>query len=233
MTCGIYILRFEGTSKVYIGQSIVIESRFTNHLNNLAKDNGKANRKMQNAYLKYGIPILDIACECLSSELDTEEQNCFELFDSINNGFNVADKSFEHGKAYPSDTNGRSKYSEDTYINIFKEIVSSNIPLKDIASNLGVHINTVYQIANGSSLRSTLEPKFPEEYKILLNKVGKRRGVNLIKQVQLLSPNNITYKLNCSIKEFAIIHSLNRAHLGGVINGKNKSHKGWKLVSVS
>ena len=32
MTIGIYLLRFNGTHKVYVGQSINIEKRYTDHL---------------------------------------------------------------------------------------------------------------------------------------------------------------------------------------------------------
>jgi len=38
MTIGIYKLVFEGTDKVYIGQSICIEKRFNNHLCELRKE---------------------------------------------------------------------------------------------------------------------------------------------------------------------------------------------------
>lgn len=64
MTCGIYLLRFTGLDKVYIGQSLNIEQRYRKHLQFLRNQDTKANYRMKAAYLLYGAPQLEILCEC-------------------------------------------------------------------------------------------------------------------------------------------------------------------------
>ena len=72
MTCGIYKLNFNNTEKVYIGQSIDIESRFSKHKSALSR--GVAAPKLQAAHTLYGIPNLEILTECAISELNSYEK---------------------------------------------------------------------------------------------------------------------------------------------------------------
>ena len=58
MTKGIYKLEFSNTDKIYIGQSIHIETRFTTHLYELRS--GSHSVKLQEAYNRYGEPTLSI-----------------------------------------------------------------------------------------------------------------------------------------------------------------------------
>ena len=69
MSKGIYLLRFKGTDKVYIGQSLNIEYRYRDHLN-------PANRsqKLSEAFILYGNPTLEILCEATDDELDDLEE---------------------------------------------------------------------------------------------------------------------------------------------------------------
>lgn len=48
------------------------------------------------------------------------------------------------------------------------------------------------------------------------------------KEFKLLSPDG-SLVLGKNIKEFAVQNSLNPAHLCAILNGKRKSHKGWKM----
>lgn len=66
MTTGIYRLEFK-SGKVYYGQALDIETRFADHLKSFKC--GKASKKLQEEYDKYGEPVLDIVIECHSAYL--------------------------------------------------------------------------------------------------------------------------------------------------------------------
>ena len=67
MITGIYALKFIGTNKVYIGQSIDIQKRFLAHIYTLSNNRGSA--KLQEAYNTFGKPYVDIILECSKEEL--------------------------------------------------------------------------------------------------------------------------------------------------------------------
>ena len=66
MTTGIYRLVFK-SGKVYYGQALDIEVRFADHLKSFKC--GKASKKLQEEYDKYGEPVLDRVIECHSAYL--------------------------------------------------------------------------------------------------------------------------------------------------------------------
>lgn len=227
--CGIYILKFNGSDKVYVGQSVDIYGRYKEHLSKLTRNQHQP--KLSDAYKKYGVPILEIACECIPSELDKLEQEAIDIWNAVENGYNFNKESWYHGPSLPGASNSNSQYTREEYIKMFDCIVDTNIPIKELSELLNVNKNVLYQISNGSSHREWLEKEFPEKYKILINKRGTRRNrFSLNNSITLIYGNSEKEEtLNSSIKEFAIKHGLNSAHIGAVINGKLKQHKGWKL----
>lgn len=62
MTCGIYIMSFKGTDKVYIGKSKSIETRANSHMFLFRKN--RAPYKLQQAYNTFGNPDLEILEKC-------------------------------------------------------------------------------------------------------------------------------------------------------------------------
>lgn len=75
MTCGIYLISNLINNKVYVGQSINIEKRWTQHKREL-RNSIHENKKLQNAWNKYGEENFEfsIACECEEKQLNTLEQ---------------------------------------------------------------------------------------------------------------------------------------------------------------
>ena len=75
MTCGIYLISNLINNKIYVGQSINIEKRWRQHKREL-KNNIHENKKLQNAWNKYGEENFEfsIACECEEKQLNTLEQ---------------------------------------------------------------------------------------------------------------------------------------------------------------
>jgi len=111
MTIGIYCLSFNNTDKVYIGQSVNIETRFKNHIWHLGSTTEIlcGNTKLFRAYKKHGTPIITILVTCSIEELDVNEISLIREFDSVNNGFNIT-----NGGCSGSGVNAsRSKYSRN------------------------------------------------------------------------------------------------------------------------
>lgn len=75
MTCGIYLISNLINNKIYVGQSINIEKRWRQHKREL-RNNIHENKKLQNAWNKYGEENFEfsIACECEEKQLNTLEQ---------------------------------------------------------------------------------------------------------------------------------------------------------------
>lgn len=165
MTCGIYLLEFNGTDKVYVGLSNNIERRYVDHIKAL-KD-GKHSTKLIYAYTQYGIPKLNIILECEEHELSKAEQEAISIFDSINNGFNSISSGALGCNLY-GDTNPNSKYTNEQIEQVFTYILNG-ITLKEIEYKTGVSLGVIGSISNCTS-HTWLENKYPEQYKKLLEK---------------------------------------------------------------
>lgn len=225
--CGIYILRFKGTDKVYIGQSIDILRRYQIHLNSFKI--GDCSIKLLEAYNIYGPPDMEILIEGGSSELDSLEKEAIEIFNSINNGFN----SVEGGGAYPvlsGENNVRSKYLDEDIEYIFLFIVDNlDKSLHWVSEQTGVHRSTLKNINNGYS-HKWLKDRYPEQYAILENSWGSR-PINSLKYMGkplpiAISPEGEEFIVE-HITNFAKEHGLNRGAFGNMLRGNAKQHKGW------
>lgn len=223
--CGIYVLRFIGTDKVYIGLSKDIYGRQRNHKYSLSQ--GIASPKLQNAYNLYGLPIMEILCECGEKELDTYEIEAITIFNSIENGFNTkSGGAVGPGDHISGDKNGRSKHSEDTYIAVFMDLVNYNNNYKDISTKYGVSIQIVDHIATGVSHKQWLQKLFPKEYDILVSKINSRtRFVPTILINESLSIEYTVY----SILDFSNEFNIPKSTVSGIITGALKNAHGWKL----
>ncbi len=235
MTTGIYKLKFNGTDKCYIGQSINIELRYRLHCTYLRT--GKASHKLQQAFDKYGLPILEILLECDTSELDDNENAAIEVFDSVDNGFNTMSNS-GHRSSLKGELTGNSKYSNELVEQVFFELVFSDKPHRHIQSEYGIGRGALSDI---SSCRSHvwLKDKYPAEYEILRSKIPDRKTKSIIKSrsgpallpeyPKVVCPKGHIYKVE-ALREFCRLHGLNHGGFGQLLRGKIKQHKGWTLV---
>lgn len=88
--CGVYKITNNVNGKVYIGQSINIKNRWKDHV--YALNRGDSNcTLLQRAWNKYkqnsfSFEILEL---CLENELDNVEIKYINLYDAINNGYNI------------------------------------------------------------------------------------------------------------------------------------------------
>lgn len=231
MKIGVYLLKFEGTDKVYVGQSIDIDRRYTVHLRKLRQ--GTGNSKMQKAYLEFGKPLLEILCLCDRSLLNTKEKEYFDKYDSVNNGLNIASEPSIH---LEGPENGASKYTEEQILQVFNLLLNVTNLYKDIESITGVSLSTVRHISNGES-HTWLSVEYPDKYRLLESLRGGTRSIysNSSKAKgtifpTILSPDNIEYTVEI-ISTFAKEHGLDSSCLSKVLRKvpKYNSHKGWKL----
>lgn len=229
MTIGIYKLVFEGTDKVYIGQSICIEKRFNNHLCELRK--GTSSKKLQEAYANFGTPKLEILSSCLLEELDTFEVETIDIYNSIENGFNLMLGGFS---SYGENSSG-AKYSNNQYHKILELLVNTSLSNLDIA-NMTYTSESVVRHISDLSRHHWLSSVYPEEYAELvkLRSIGTKRCAisRGIIYPPIISPEGVEYTV-LNATSFAKEHGLLSGPLCSVLNGKTKTHKGWHLTSTT
>lgn len=228
MTCGIYLLNFNNTDKVYIGQSISIEDRFFKHKSAFIRK--AASPKLQNAYNTYGMPNLEILVECSLSELNKTEKEAIEIFNSVINGFNTLAEA--GNPVLYGDSVGTSKYTNEQYKLVLDLLIqdSPRLSKREIESVTGVSIYTIRHIAALES-HAWLENAYPEQYKRL-----KEIKINLkyyrgIEYPKLLSPDGEIHTV-IHVTNFAKKHNLLQPKVTELLKGTRNVHKGWTRVDA-
>lgn len=234
MTTGIYRLSFTGTTKVYIGMSRNIESRYAKHLSYLRTDT--ASEKMMSAYRLYGIPKLDILCECSEIELEKYENEAIDIFDSVNNGFNTVKYSNGRMTTKHGEDQHNALYSNEIYHKILIALARSNDTVLDISEALEVSTNVVSQIKQCIN-HKWLNDRYPDLYNIIRSKLDsyKTNGRSLEyvgREVFIISPIGKKIKVSCIIS-FCRENNLDPGAISKLINGKIQFSKGWHLESTS
>lgn len=231
MSCGIYLLKFIGTSKVYIGQSLDIEGRYLIHRSKLKS--GTHTAKLLEAYRMFGLPTLEILIECDAEDLDLVENEAIEIYDSVINGFNSCKTAGGGNNSFGEDV-GNSKFTNLQTEKVFVLLATNQeLSCKEISKLTNVSEHTVKAIS-GLKVHKWLHIKYPELYKALIDRPTSRfgKGKTLkeksIEYPPLLSPEGVYYIVENTSK-FAKDHNLNNGHLVQVLKGKEKQHKGWKL----
>lgn len=101
---GIYKIVNKLNQRVYIGQSKDIKNRWMRHKSCL-NNNSHENKYLQNAWNKYGEGNFEFIVieECLLEDLDSKEKFWISEYDSMNNGYNLAEggngcRGYKHSK---------------------------------------------------------------------------------------------------------------------------------------
>lgn len=212
----------------YIGCSSRLNARKKEHLNDL-KANKHSNYKLQDAYNIYGSIEFDILEFCSVEELYFREEYWVKEFDSYNNGFNLTNGGIGIGYGIG---NPNTKYSEDIYINIIKEIAYTNKTAKQIANKFGVTVGIVKPIICQSN-HSWLKYICPIEYEIVSNKQKLLKLNNKKLLPKLKSPNGTIIEINTSARQFALFNSLDPSRLSKLLGGKIGTYKGYSIYNES
>lgn len=228
MTCGIYLLKFKGTDKVYIGQSIDIEDRFIKHRS--AFNRNAAAPKLQAAYDTYGMPSLEILTECSIAELNAYEKEAISVFNSVDSGFNTL---YEAGNpVLYGEKTGTSRYTNEQYIRVLQLLVQTNPTLskRDIETITGISIYTIRHIAALES-HTWLSEVCPEEYKKLVELKTESKYYRGTQYPRLKSPEGIVYEIT-HVSNFAKEHGLLQPKVTELMRGTRNMHKGWTRVDA-
>ena len=156
MTCGIYALVFEGTDKLYIGQSIRIEVRYAEHKRSMKE--GTTSIKLRKAYKDYGVPTLEVLHICIPEDLEAQEVYYTNLFNSIDDGFNTILGSPRYGTLRCV---GRSKHGEEAIVSAMTSLLNPLVSIDTVAANSGISKRTLQGVVSGLRHPSILA-KYPE-----------------------------------------------------------------------
>lgn len=237
MTIGIYRLVFEGTDKCYIGQSITIEKRYLQHVYTLKS--GIHNFKLQEAYHSFGKPSLEVLLECKSTELDEYEDEAILIFNSVDVGLNI----YKYANQAPVKSgveSGNSKYTKEFLLEVLEYVASDSInSILDIANSYGIASDTILGIIHGEN-HVWVSEEFPELYAKLVSRdtVGISKAVVSSKlsaksrgivYPSIMAPEGTVHTID-NAYAFAKSRGLAPNHFQEVLNGKRKSHKGWRLA---
>lgn len=139
MSIGIYKITNLINGKSYIGQSIHIEQRWSEHCRNSSK------RIISLAIQKYGKDNFkfEILEECSQDELDKKERFYIQKFNSlVPHGYNVKLESEEQNQIF-------KKYSKETLEDILDDIEKTLMPFTEIANKYGLDLSMIYYLNRG------------------------------------------------------------------------------------
>jgi group I intron endonuclease len=234
ITIGIYCLRFEGTDRVYVGQSINIEKRYKQHLQSVRAKS--ANEKLQEAFKLFGVPKLLVLTECEICELDDLEEEAIILYNSVDNGFNIYRYATE-APVMQGFKHSLSKYTEEDIIKVIPFLHDITKSLHDIASLTGINESTLSDMINGKHHINVI-PEYKNIFEDIRNsRYGKHVDIVSIKlgaknkgitYPKIKSPSGEIFEIDNAYR-FAKERGLAGNHFQEVLNGHRKSHKGWKL----
>lgn len=226
MTIGIYCLQFEGTDKVYIGQSINIERRIIEHKYYLSKK--LAPKKLQEAYDLYGKPSTEVLVECDVQDLNNLETEAISIYNSFYNGFNSI-----------KSPNNMQQYGLKVSPNIDNIILAFQHMLDKPEDTL-VKISLLYNVSRtclagikNLNRYAWLKDIFGDLYTRYINSptiLSNRHSIKAlgISHPPIQSPSGEVFQVD-NIKAFAETHGLDRSNIGKVLRGKKPQYKGWKL----
>ena len=178
MTCGIYMIQNKVNGKIYIGQSVDINSRWGSHKGEL-RYNSHYNKHLQKSWNKYGEDNFEftIICECNENQLNTmEEYYIFELM--------TYDPDFGYNKSYGG---GGCRATEETRKKISDsskgKIISEETRKKLIESHKGKTLSEeqrrkISEALKGRIISEETRKKISEANKIVLNRPEVRKKIS-------------------------------------------------------
>ena len=141
---GIYKIVNKLNGLTYVGQSINIYKRWTNHKSSAFRENSKDyNIPLYKDFRKYGLDNFEfeIIEECLKEELNEKEQYWIKEYNSFFNGYNESVGGLVHCR--------RSNISKDKIIGVITDLRNTDMSHKDIADKWNISVEMVQGINTG------------------------------------------------------------------------------------
>lgn len=224
---GIYALYWWDQDLVYIGLSVDLNTRKRVHFKSL-QDNKHPNYKVQNAYNLCGKPDFICLEYTSASELSDREVFWVNECEALGpNGLNIADPGSSGAK--------NKKYTKVKILKVFSLLYKGVQSYVEIERRTSVPRHIVKSIALGKS-HIWLAEYYPDKYDKMRLVDRKKIGYNQSSITQtsenaiavVLDKNNTPHEV-FNIKQFAREHGLLSNLFCNVLNGKARSHKGYRL----
>lgn len=213
---GVYIIRCVKNNKLYVGSSVNIKNRISRHFNDLLKQK-HSSPQLQNSYNKYGNEsfVVEIVEEFEKNEITLKELHRFEqkYLDEFkpylkDNGFNTCRIAGSPSQYRLSDE--RKKQISES----LKGRVVSDETRKKISE----------------SRKGKTNPKDAIE-RMRLKKIGSKQSEETIlkksREYSFIDSNGYIHQ-GKNLKRFCDEHGLHRPNMKMVLNGKRKTHHGFK-----
>lgn len=173
---GIYCIRNTINNKRYIGCSRNISKRFNRH-KNLLINNKHFNYKLQNDFNVYGMDSFEflILLECGNDKLELLEEKYINVFDSVDNGYNIRPNN------YVVTDEMKLKISKSTKLAMQSDIVKSKL-------NKEIKDDTKIKISN--SLKEYYKNNPEAKIKLSESRKGKKRRDFTEKEKELFRGSN-------------------------------------------
>lgn len=157
---GIYMFKNKINNKVYIGQSINIEKRFREHLNDHTNEKYKGfNTKFYRALRKYGISNFEFSIIEETINLNERERYWIEFYNSFHNGYNSncgGENVTENNENHPL-----SKLTNEDVLSIKEALKETSISQYELASKYGVTQSEISNINTGSKWSNLGDYAYP------------------------------------------------------------------------
>lgn len=190
--------------------------------------------KLNEAYLVYGAPTIEVLLECDEAELNSCEDEAIEVFNAVDSGFNSCKKSGGGSSLYGEDRS-TSVYTNEEIIVAFNALLDYYYThtLDEISALIGVSKAVLNQIGTGVK-HKWLEKYSSEKYTELLSRKGTKKSAiqsavsKGIVYPTIVSPQGLEYNVG-NVSSFSKTHGLDCGNLNRLLNRKAKSHKGWRI----
>lgn len=219
---GIYKLKF-ASGYYYVGQAQNIDTRYKTHLSDLTQ-NKHFNYKVQEQYVKYGVPEVEVLELCPIAHLNGLEPNYINLEDIFCLNILSARPNQMRGENSP-----RSIYSRSELLPIVEYIANNRkVSHQKIADLFNIDVGTIHDISGGRGRLLEFSETHPELVSQIINtKAHNTRGLNTV--ILTNGTETVTLKTG-EYMDFCRKNNIHSSNLSKVITGKRKHTQGWSLA---
>lgn len=235
---GIYMIRNKNNNKVYVGQTIDIDSRWMQHRSRL-KSKTHENKHLQSAYDLYGKDAFEYILleECNEEELDEKEIFYIQYYDSYNNGYNqdLGGKGCRGYKHTDEEIlkmryiqNPKAVLQLDMELNIINEWISCS----HAGKTLGFSIRSIKACCNRENRQKTIGGYYwIYKYEYKNNTVDWDYYLNINeskpKRVSQFDLHMNLIKVWDSVYQSKVVGGYTASEVSAVCNHRKKTHKGY------
>lgn len=238
---GIYLIKNLINNKKYTGKSTNLADRWSHHKSEL-RNNYHINNYLQNAWNKYGENafVFIIIENCQIEDLGKRETFWIEKLQTMSyqNGYNIEIPTLDGGKLMNDETKdkiGRANTGKKRSLEQLEKLSKSHmgqnpwnkgVPMSEISKSKlseslkGLQAGEKHHMFGKKHSQETLE-------KMVAIKMGKTFRA---KPFKIKNPNGEIIEGE-NLKKFCKENNLNNSHIGAVIKGHRKHHKGWSAAN--